>query len=83
MAAAAATGGDILVKNVTPKHLESITAKLMEMGVTVIEYDDAVRVRQDTPLRKCNVKTMPHPASRPTCSRRSRRCSRSRRGRAS
>ena len=61
MAAAAATGGDILVKNVTPKHLESITAKLMEMGVTVIEYDDAVRVRRDTPLRKCNVKTMPHP----------------------
>ena len=57
----AATGGDILVKNVTPKHLESITAKLMEMGVTVIEYDDAVRVRRDTPLRKCNVKTMPHP----------------------
>lgn len=61
MVAAAATGGDILVKNVTPKHLESITAKLMEMGVTVIEYDDAVRVRRDGPLYKCNVKTMPHP----------------------
>ena len=38
------------VKNVTPKHLESITAKLMEMGVTVVEYDDAVRVRCDGPL---------------------------------
>ena len=61
MAAAAATGGDVLIKNVTPKHLESITAKLMEMGVTVIEYDDAVRVRRDGPLYKCNVKTMPHP----------------------
>ena len=61
MAAVAATGGDILVKNVTPKHLESITAKLMEMGVSVTEYDDAVRVRRDGPLRKCNVKTMPHP----------------------
>ena len=61
MAAAAATRGDVLVKNVTPKHLESITAKLMEMGVTVVEYDDAVRVRCDGPLSKCNVKTMPHP----------------------
>ena len=61
MAAAAATMGDVLFKNVTPKHLESITAKLMEMGVTVIEYDDAVRVRRDGPLHKCNVKTMPHP----------------------
>lgn len=61
MVAAAATGGDILLKNVTPKHLESITAKLMEMGVTVIEYDDAVRVRRDGPLYRCNVKTLPHP----------------------
>ena len=81
MAAAAATRGDVLVKNVTPKHLESITAKLMEMGVTVVEYDDAVRVRCDGPLSKCNVKTMPHPASRRTCSRRSRRCSPLRRAR--
>lgn len=61
MVAAAATMGDVLVKNVTPKHLESITAKLMEMGVSVTEYDDAVRVRRDGPLMKCNVKTMPHP----------------------
>ena len=43
MAAAAATRGDVLVKNVTPKHLESITAKLMEMGVTVVEYEMCIR----------------------------------------
>lgn len=45
MAAAAATNGDVLIKNVIPKHLESITAKLEEMGVEVIENDDSVRVR--------------------------------------
>ena len=61
MAAAVATAGDVLLQGVIPKHLESITAKLMEMGVTVVEYDDAVRVRCDGPLSKCNVKTMPHP----------------------
>ena len=61
MVAAAATGGDVTVKNVTPKHLESISAKLVEMGVTVEEGDDSVRVVCDKPLRKCNVKTMPHP----------------------
>lgn len=61
MAAAMATGGDIVVRNVIPKHLESITAKLMEMGAVVEEYDDAVRVRRDGPLLHCNVKTMPHP----------------------
>lgn len=61
MVAAAATGGDVLIKNVTPKHLESISAKLEEMGVIVEEYDDAVRVTRTKPLRKCNVKTMPHP----------------------
>lgn len=47
MAAAMATGGDVVVRNVIPKHLESITAKLMEMGAVVEEYDDAVRVRRD------------------------------------
>ncbi|MDO4458608.1 MAG: UDP-N-acetylglucosamine 1-carboxyvinyltransferase [Clostridia bacterium] len=61
MVAAAATGGDVLIKNVTPKHLESISAKLEEMGVRVDEYDDAVRVSRTGPLKKCNVKTMPHP----------------------
>ncbi|MCL2487810.1 MAG: UDP-N-acetylglucosamine 1-carboxyvinyltransferase [Oscillospiraceae bacterium] len=61
MAAAAATGGDIVIKNIIPKHLESITAKLEEMGVGVEEYDDSIRVWRDCPLKHCNVKTMPHP----------------------
>ena len=62
-------------ENVTPKHLESITAKLMEMGVTVVEYDDAVRVRCDGPLSKCNVKRCRTGLPDGSCSRRSRRCS--------
>lgn len=61
MVAAAATGGDVLVRNVIPKHLESITAKLEEMGVTVEEFDDSIRISRDGPLSHCNVKTMPHP----------------------
>ena len=61
MAAALATGGDVLVKNVTPKHLESITAKLEEMGATVEEYDDAVYVAANGRVHHCNVSTMPHP----------------------
>ena len=61
MVAAAATKGDVLVKNVIPKHLESISAKLVECGAEVIEYDDAVRVRCNGPLKRCNLKTMPHP----------------------
>ena len=61
MVAAAACGGDVLIKNVIPKHLESISAKLEEAGAEIIEYDDAVRVTRFKPLNKCNVKTMPHP----------------------
>lgn len=61
MAAALATGGDVMVKNVTPKHLESITAKLEEMGATVEEYDDAVYVAANGRVHHCNVSTMPHP----------------------
>ena len=61
MAAVAACGGDVLVRNVVPKHLESIIAKLEEAGVTIEELDDAVRVIADKPLTKCNIKTMPHP----------------------
>ena len=61
MAAALAPGGDVLVKNVTPKHLESITAKLEEMGATVEEYDDAVYVAAQGRIHHCNVSTMPHP----------------------
>ncbi len=61
MAAVAAAGGDVLVNNVIPKHLDSITAKLEEMGVEIEEFDEAVRVRRTKPLRRCNIKTMPHP----------------------
>ncbi len=61
MVAAAATKGDVLVKNVIPKHLESITKKLLDAGVEVEEFDEAVRVRCTGRPTKCNVKTMPHP----------------------
>ena len=61
MAAAVATKGDVTVTNVTPKHLESIMAKLIEMGATVEEFDDAVRVAIDGRPKHCKVKTMPHP----------------------
>ena len=61
MVAAAATCGDVLVKNVIPKHLESISAKLEEMGVSVEEFDDSIRVKRSGKLNKCNIKTMPHP----------------------
>ncbi len=61
MAAAAGAGGEVLIKNVIPKHLESISAKLVEMGVEVIEYDEAVLVRRNGPLNRANIKTMPHP----------------------
>ena len=59
--AAAATRGDILVKNVIPKHLECITAKLVEIGCRVVEYDDAVRVSADGVLSTTQVKTLPYP----------------------
>ncbi|MBO5955340.1 MAG: UDP-N-acetylglucosamine 1-carboxyvinyltransferase [Clostridia bacterium] len=61
MIAAAATGGDVLIKNIIPKHLDSISAKLEEMGVEIEEYDDSLRVRGAGALRKANVRTMPHP----------------------
>ena len=61
MIAAAATHGDVMIRNVIPKHLESITAKLIKIGVNVEEYDDAVRVWTTRPLVKTNVKTSPHP----------------------
>ena len=61
MVAAAATGGDVMIKNVIPKHLESITAKLVECGVDVTEYDDSIRIQSDGKFKKCNIKTMPHP----------------------
>ena len=61
MVAAAATQGDVLIKNVIPKHLESITAKLIECGAIVEEYDDSVRVFADCRPNHCSIKTMPHP----------------------
>ena len=61
MVAAAATGGDVVVKNVIPKHLESISSKLIEAGAKVIEGDDWVRVYTDGPLSQCVIKTLPHP----------------------
>lgn len=61
MAAVAGTGGNVLLQGVIPKHLESITAKLREMGVTIEEYDDSIRVISQQRLKRCNVKTMPHP----------------------
>ena len=63
MAAVAATGGEVLIKNVIPKHLECITAKLVETGVDVEERDDAVLVRRDpaAKLTRTNIKTLPYP----------------------
>ena len=61
MMAAAATKGDVLIKNVIPKHLEAITSKLNEIGATVEEYDDAVRVTASKRLSSTNVKTLPYP----------------------
>ena len=62
MAAVAATGGDVLIQNVIPKHMDCISAKLREMGVKIAEYDDAIRVQRTGVMRR---------ASRRTCSRRS------------
>ncbi|MBQ2745135.1 MAG: UDP-N-acetylglucosamine 1-carboxyvinyltransferase [Lachnospiraceae bacterium] len=61
MLAAAITKGDVLVKNVIPKHLEATTAKLYEIGCTVEEYDDAVRVIGNPSLQATNVRTLPYP----------------------
>ncbi len=61
MAAVAAVGGDVLVQNVIPKHMDTISAKLREMGARVTEYDDAIRVERHGILRRANVKTLPYP----------------------
>ncbi len=63
MVAAAACGGDVLIKNVIPKHLEAITAKLIEMKIGIEEFDDSVRVfrTDDMPVGKANIKTLPYP----------------------
>ena len=61
MAAAAAVGGDVLVQNVIPKHMDTISAKLREMGVRITEFDDAIHVQRVGKLRRANVKTLPYP----------------------
>ena len=61
MAAVAAAGGDVIVQNVIPKHMDCISAKLREMGVKITEYDDAIRVQRTGILRRANVKTLPYP----------------------
>ena len=61
MAAVAAAGGQLLLKNIIPKHMDCISAKLMEMGVSVEENDDTLLVRRSEPLQKANVKTLPYP----------------------
>ena len=61
MVAAAATGGSVRINNVIPKHLESITAKLVEIGAVVEEFDDAVHVSMSGKPKKTSVKTLPYP----------------------
>ncbi len=61
MLAAAVTCGDVLVKNIIPKHMESLSAKLIEMGVSITEYDDAIRVVGTKNPKPANIKTAPYP----------------------
>ena len=61
LAAVAAAGGNVLVKNVIPKHMECITTKLQEMGAKIINYDDSIRIQCSGRLRRTTVKTLPYP----------------------
>ena len=61
MTMAVATRGNVLIKNIIPKHLEAISSKLIEMGANVIEYDDSVRVMADGDLKATQIKTLPYP----------------------
>ena len=61
LAAVAAVGGNVLVQNVIPKHMDCITSKLQEMGARVINYDDSIRIISDRKLRHTTVKTRPYP----------------------
>ncbi len=61
LAAAVATGGNVLIRNVIPKHMECITSKLAEMGAQIINYDDAIRIRCDGRMSHTTVKTRPYP----------------------
>ena len=61
MAAVAGTGGDVVIRNVIPKHMDCISGKLREMGVTIIENGDSIRVIRSGPIRRTNFKTLPYP----------------------
>ena len=61
MVAAAATGGDVLIKNVIPEHLKAVTAKLMESNAMVEEDNDQVRVYRRQEIRPVYIKTLPYP----------------------
>ena len=61
LAAVTAVGGNVLVQNVIPKHMECITSKLQEMGAKVINYDDSIRIIRSGRLRPSTVKTRPYP----------------------
>ena len=61
LAAVAAAGGNVLVQNVIPKHMECITGKLQEMGAKITNYDDAIRIQKTGRLRRTTVKTRPYP----------------------
>jgi len=61
MAAVAAAGGNVTIRNVIPKHMDCITAKLREMGMVIQEEDDSIRLEKTRRLKRANVKTMPYP----------------------
>jgi UDP-N-acetylglucosamine 1-carboxyvinyltransferase len=61
MVAAAATGGDVMIENVVPSHLQPIIAKLREAGVTIEEYDDKIRVKAGNTIKPVDIKTLPYP----------------------
>jgi len=61
MTAVAATGGEVLLRGIIPKHMDCITAKLVEMGVEISEKDDTLLIRRSGPLQRTNVKTLPYP----------------------
>lgn len=61
LAAVAATGGNVLVKNVIPKHMDCITSKLQEMGARILNYDDSIRIIAEGRLHQTTVKTRPYP----------------------
>ena len=61
MLLAAAAGGEVLIRNIIPKHMDSLTSKLEEMGVNVTEYDDSIRIERSKELKGISVRTMPYP----------------------